>query len=149
MAYAELSDVLNDAPNIKLGVSTKPSLAQAETLTAEVNNEVDVILAGLGYTVPVTGPQSVALLKKIVISGAIAKILKAMFFGVRDPNDVGANDAWREYQGQLKALIDPNNPFGLPDAQTNIQVQKVTSEMGYYIQSESDQAFRPTRDQVF
>ena len=150
--YASLADVLGEAPQLKITEATKPSIVQAEAIVTSINGQVDSILAGLGFTIPVTGPKSIEVLKGIVIQGSLAQILKAMFYGVRNPNDVGANDAWREFQGRLKALKDPNNPLSLPDAALGQQGDKTRLDFSSDVidnLSDSTENWRPTRSQVF
>lgn len=133
--YATLADVLDGAPKLTIGPNTKPSAQDAQALLDAVNAHVSSVVVGLGHTsiTKETAPQSYMILRDIVVSGTIARILKAMYYGVRDPNEVGANDAWREFNTKLKQLTDPEEPFCLPDAPTNQQVQKVTSELESHV----------------
>lgn len=155
MAYATLQEVLDQAPQLKIHATSKPSTTDAEAIVASVNGQVNSVLNGLGYTIPISAtesPLSVALLKDIVIQGSIAKILKAMFYGIRSPQDVGANDAWREFTSKLSALGNQSDPMTLPDANMTAVAQHVRSELDSNI-SDTDQTdetvFRPTRDQIF
>lgn len=131
MTFATLADVLDGAPKITIGPNTKPSAQDAQALIDAVNAHVSSVVAGLGHAniTKENAPQSFMILRDIVVQGSIARILKAMYYGVRDPNEVGANDAWREFNGKLKQLTDPEEPFSLPDAPANDQVQKVSSEI--------------------
>jgi hypothetical protein len=130
--YATLADVLDVAPKLVIGPATKPSVEDAQAIIDAVNQHVNSVVSGLGYLTPVSKvdcPQSYVILRDIVCQGALAKILRAMFYGIRDPDEVGANDAYREFMAQMKALTDPENPFTLPDATANQQVIKVSSEL--------------------
>ncbi len=151
MPYATLQDVKDAAPQLRITQTSKPDEADAQRIVTSVNDEVDGVCSGLGYTVPVTGTKSVAILKDIVVKGSIAKLLKAMFYGVRNPDEVGANGAWKEYRAALQALIDPDDPLTLPDAQQNQQAAKVAKEL--YASAlepvEDEELFKPTRDQEF
>lgn len=131
MTYATLADVLDGAPKLVIGPNTKPSAQDAQALIDATNAHVSSVVAGLGHVniTKETSPQSFMILRDIVVQGSIAKILKAMYYGVRDPDEVGANDAWKEFNTKLKQLTDPEEPFCLPDAPSNQQVQKVTSEI--------------------
>ena len=152
MAYATLDDVLNAAPKLQVSATTKPSTTDAQAIVDRVDAEVNGVLKGLGYITPVIGAASIQILKDIVVQGAVARILKAMFYGVRNPDEVGATDAWREYQGKLKAIADPEDPLTLPDAQVSVAAEKSTTpvrssvidELGTFVDE-----YRPTRDMVF
>jgi len=126
-------------------------VTKAERIVMNVNAQVDSVLKGLGYQIPVTGTQSIELLKDIVVQGSIAQILKAMFYGIKNPDDVGANEAWREFTGKLKALVDPDNPMTLPDAVVIDVAVKDTAEIssGFTYSMEEGDYFQPTRNQVF
>ncbi len=148
MAYATLEDVRDRAPQLRFGQGGL-ALDRAERIVASVNNQVDSIVQGLGWIVPVTGTQSVEILKDVVISGAIAQLLKAMFYGIKSPEEVGANDAWREFTAKLKALSDPDNPLTLPDATpAGDNATKVSAEILWNF-SELDEPTAVTRSQVF
>jgi hypothetical protein len=84
-----------------------------------------------------------------VIQGAIAKILRAMFIGVRDLNQVGAVEAWKEFLGKLKALSRPDDPVTLVDADNTDVPAKETAELASSFISEEDDFDRPARDQRF
>ena len=151
MPYATLQQVLEAAPQLKISATSKPSTSDAETLVSSVNDHVNSVLKGLGYVVPVTGAQSIAILKDIVIQGSVAKILKAMFYGIRSPQDVGANDAWREFTTKLQSLSNQSDPFVLPDADITGVAEHVRAELDSNIGDidQTDDFFRATRDQVF
>jgi hypothetical protein len=153
VAYATISDVLEAAPQIKLSGTSKPTISEAEAHLNLVSQYIDGILKGLGYDTPVTGEKSLMILKDIAISGTIAKILKSMYWGVRNPEDVGANDAWKEFQHKLRALADPDHGLTLEDAPITQQGSKVMMEIGNdplaLLEGTGNENFRPTRDQVF
>lgn len=130
--YATLADVLDAAPKLVIGPATKPSVEDAQAIVDGVNAYVNSIVSGLGYNTPIRkseSPESFIILRDIVVQGAMARILRAMFYGIRDPDEVGANDAYREFVTKIKQLTNPNDPFALPDAPQNEQVGKVTSEL--------------------
>jgi hypothetical protein len=149
--YVTLAEVLDEAPQLKITETSKPNIQDATNIIARVEAQVDGFLRGLGYIVPITGPQSLEIVKSIVVQGSLARLLKAMFYGVRDPNDVGANDAWKEYQGKLKALATPNDPLTLIDAPQAEQIKKDQLELASdaLVYVGEDQLPRATRDQVF
>jgi hypothetical protein len=154
VAYVTLEEVLDQAPQLRISATSKPNTTDAAKIVANVEAQVDAVLKGLGYTIPINAtesPKAYFLVKDIVIQGAIAKLLKSMFYGVRNPNDVGANDAWREFTGKLQQLTNQSDPFVLEDAeQDNVAVHAV-SELDSNISDVTDEtdAWRPTRDQVF
>ncbi len=154
MAYVTLEEVLDQAPQIKISATSKPNTTDAAKIVVAVEAYVNSVLKGLGYEIPLsptTAPKSVALVKDIIIQGSIAKILKAMFYGVRNPNDVGANDAWREYTSRLAALSNQSDPSVLEDAVLTGVAVKAVAELDSNISDIplEDVLWRPTRDQVF
>ncbi len=154
MAYATLEEVLAQAPQIKITAVSKPNTDEAQKILDSVEAYVNAVLKGLGYQPPIIlsdSPKAAAILKDIVIQGSLAKIMKSMFYGVRNPNDVGANDLWREFQQKLAALSNQNDPMVLEDAVlTGVAVHAV-SELDSNISEYTDviEMWRPTRDQVF
>lgn len=154
MAYITLEDVLDQAPQVKVNATSKPNTTEAAKIVVNVEAQVNSVLAGLGYVTPLDpteSPKSIVLLRDIITQGSIAKILKAMFYGVRNPNDVGANDAWREYEKKLAGLSNQNDPMILEDANLAGVAQHVTSELDSDITNVAteDEMWRPTRDQIF
>lgn len=152
MAYASLSDVKDRAAGIRFGAGGfDPD--KAESIIQSMSRQVEAMVRGLGYQVPVdaaTSPESFAILKDIVVSGSIAQILKAMYYGIRDPEEIGANAAWREYTQKLRSLSNADDPLSLVDAvQLDIATKAVAEISGGFSGVDTYDQFRPTRDQVF
>ena len=154
MAYITLEEVLDRAPQIKITATSKPNTTEASKLVVDVEAQVNAVLKGLGYVIPLdptTSPKSIVVVKDIIAQGAIAKILKAMFYGVRNPNDVGANDAWREFTSKISQLRDQSDPLILEDAEQGDFAVHSVAELDSNISDEEfeEEIFRPTRHQVF
>lgn len=152
MAYAVLNDVKDAYPQIRFAGPGGLDEAKGAKIVENINAQVDSILKGLGYVTPVTGTASLKVLKDIVVQGSLAQILKALYYGIKNPDDVGANEAWRTYQNLLKALINPDDPLTLPDAQISDAASKVTAEIhgSFLTPTElTSSSFWPTRDQMF
>jgi hypothetical protein len=154
MAYVTLEEVLDQAPQLKINATSKPNTEDAAKVITSVEAYVNSVLKGLGYVTPLDAtdsPKSVAVIRDIVIQGCIAKILKSMFYGVRNPNDVGANEAWREFTQRLSALSNQSDPSILEDADTTDVAVHAVSELDSNISDvvTEDEMWRPTRDQVF
>lgn len=154
MAYITLEEVLDQAPQIKITATSKPNTTDAAKIVAYTEAQVNAVLKGLGYVTPLDptdSPKSIVIVRDIITQGAIAKILKAMFYGVRNPNDVGANDAWREFEKKLAGLSNQNDPLILEDADVAGVATKVVAELDSNISvpEEEEEAWRPTRDQIF
>jgi len=116
MAYTQVSDVRNAAPQIEVTAATKPSEGQVVGMITDVEREMNASLGHLGYDTPVTGTESVKICRDMVVHAVIAKILRARAFGQADPNEKGAGSAQKHYDDRLKWLGDPRHPFELPDA---------------------------------
>ena len=118
MAYAALSDVQGLVAKFTISASTKPTDTQAGVIITDVSAEIDSVIAGAGYAVPVTTPSwFVDYLGLVNQYGAAAAILKAMF-----PEAAGSADTvpavyqfWESrYQRAMKALRDGSAiPAGL------------------------------------
>src|SRR3972149_4389188 len=89
MAYAARSDVQGLIAKFTLGASSKPTDTQATTIIAQVSAEIDSVIAGAGYAVPVTAPAwFLDALKLLNAYGAAAAVLRSMF-----PDRAGAGEA--------------------------------------------------------
>lgn len=154
MPYCTLEEVLDQAPQLKINATSKPNTTDASKIVLAVESYINSVLKGLGYTIPidpVISPKSFEIMRDIAIQGAIAKILKSMFYGVRNPEDVGANGAWREFTSRLAALSNQNDPSILEDAiGPNVAVH-VVSELDSNVSypTYEEELWRPTRDQIF
>jgi hypothetical protein len=88
MAYAALSDVQGLIAKFPIGTTTKPDVTQAETIITQVSAEIDAVIAGQGYAVPVTLPVwFLDALKLLNAYGAAASVLRSMF-----PDRVGGDE---------------------------------------------------------
>jgi hypothetical protein len=130
MPYATLDDVRNLAPQIPISATSKPSDAQVDGFIASLERIVNASLANLGYVVPVTADESVAILRDMVSQGALARTLRARAIGTRNPaDDQGAADAQKEFDTRLKALGSSRDPFELPDAERTDAISKDRADM--------------------
>lgn len=88
MAYAALSDVQGLLAKFTIGTQSKPTATQAETIITQINAEIDAVIAGQGYAVPVTVPAwFLNALKLLNAYGAAATVLRSMF-----PDRAGGDD---------------------------------------------------------
>jgi len=154
MAYVTLEEVLDQAPQLKINAQSKPNTTDASKIVTMTENYVNSVLKGLGYTTPIdptVSPKAYAMIQDIVVQGVIAKILKSMFYGVRNPEDVGANGAWREFTSRLSALSNQSDPSILEDAVGPDVAVHAVSEMDSNISypDYGEDLWRPTRDQIF
>ena len=89
MAYAVLADVQALFPKFTVGAATKPTDTQAGVIITDVSAEIDSVIAGAGYAVPVTAPAwFLDALKLLNAYGAAAAVLRSMF-----PDRAGAGEA--------------------------------------------------------
>lgn len=108
MAYAALSDINGLIAKFAVTASTKPTNTQATTIINDVSAEIDSVIAGAGYAVPVTSPTWFLDALKILNGyGAASAVLRSMF-----PEKSGAGEAAvsmesyyaTQYQRGLKRL---------------------------------------------
>src|SRR3990172_13413757 len=121
MAYAALSDIQGLMAKFTIDTASKPTAAQAGVIITQISAEIDGVIAGAGYSVPVASPTwFVDSLKLLNAYGATAAVLESMF-----PERAGGNDeaaALRSYYAAqynrgIKRLQDGSGTP--PDLATN------------------------------
>ena len=122
MAYASTQDIRDRAPQIQITDSSKPNQETVDAWLDDVHQTLDAALRNAGYITPVTGPASVLILRDMVVHKMISLILRARLYGIGDVNASGANEAQKFYDSRLAWLIDPTDPFVLPDADLDPEV---------------------------
>lgn len=106
-AVADVQTLLNTASGtgLTIGESSVPTTTQVEGFLDQVAAEINSVLAGIGYTVPVTGTNDIYMLKRFVSQKAAAMTFHAGFGGLGEtPARVKRWEA--EYDTFLKRLID-------------------------------------------
>jgi len=88
-AYAAATDVQMlletvSGTGLTLSTASKPTLAQAEGFIDQVAAEVNAVLKAAGYSVPVTGPNDLYMLKRYVSQKAAAMTYHAAYGGFGD-----------------------------------------------------------------
>jgi len=107
MAYATLSDVEARVPSRGGATWYAPlTVAQAQAMVDGVSAEIDSVMAGVGYTTPVSSPAGlVTWLQTLNVWGTAAEIQRARF---QDSGGTNSEAAWRffedRYQAGIKAL---------------------------------------------
>lgn len=119
MAYATIDNIRDRAPQIPITGTSKPDEETVIEWIDEQEKELDAFLETVGYVTPVTGEQSVAILRDMMVQKMIALILRARLYGIGDVNGSGAIEAEKFYDARIKWLKDPTDPFVLPDAEMN------------------------------
>jgi hypothetical protein len=95
------------------------------TWTNDVSVELDASLRNLGYTVPITGTDSLLVVKQMVVREVMARILDSRQGGVGMAGDTGATEHHAYYDKMLRRLGDPSDPLELADApRTTAEVHK-------------------------
>ncbi len=117
MAYASLPDVQALIPKFSIDASTKPNTVQATGIVTQISAEMDSVVSGAGYAVPVATPAwFVDALKLLNCYGAAATILKAFFPDATGPDETPAYAYFAQmYRDGLKRLstgdgIPPDAP---------------------------------------
>ena len=100
--YSTTPDIVSRVP-FTLDDKSTPTIAQALSYQAEVNGEIDSVLASQGFTVPVTGPSYfLSALAKVEADGTAARVLRTMFPDSRGP---GETTAWGFYEVAYRDAI--------------------------------------------
>src|SRR2546422_800806 len=98
MSYSDINDVRDLLGKFTLSASSKPTEPQATGLIDQVAAEIDSVLGGAGYTVPVTAPAYfVSALKLLNSTGAAAAILRIMFPDAAGSAETPAYGFWAKW----------------------------------------------------
>jgi len=119
MAYSDVNDVRDLLGKFTLSGTSKPTEAQATGLLDQVAAEIDSVLAGAGYSVPVAAPDYfVSSLKLLNSAGAAAAILRIMMPDAAGAAETPAAGFWAQwYRDGLARLKDGSGVP--PDVITN------------------------------
>jgi hypothetical protein len=115
MGYCLLPDVQGLNPKRTYNDSSSPTDAQVLVHIDTIADEIDLVMASAGYTVPLTTPTTLlSALKRINTYGAAALAEMAMF-----PETTGLGETahwqilWKTYQGWLDLLRKGEIPLNL------------------------------------
>ncbi len=92
MAYCAVKDV-EDLLGTKFSHDSRPPVREVEAMITTTEAELDGVAQAAGYTVPITGTQGVALLKRYAIFGAGVAAWHTMIVDTDEPARV---TYWRE-----------------------------------------------------
>ncbi|MEO8483331.1 MAG: hypothetical protein ABI634_14050 [Acidobacteriota bacterium] len=155
--YAQVSDIRGLAPSIPINTSSVPTEGQAQDYLNRVESELNAILTNLGYVTPVAASATEArvMLKDLVATGALAKVLRARGLGVDVSLLEAAKVTEKDYRDRLKALKDADDPYELPGAtRTDLEASKTPDERSGSFADDPPEDFeidspRATRAQEF
>lgn len=151
MPYAVISDIRAALPHIKIDAGSRPTSSEVESWCQLVSAELDAITANLGYQTPITGTNSLLMMKEMVKDAVAAKVLRSHLAGVRDPDTLGARGFIDSFKSRLEKLQSPTCGYMLSDA-VKLNVQDKVSVIAKSMVSEDSSFYdevRLTRDQVF
>lgn len=111
MPYAQPSDVQALAPHVPIDARSTPNSGQVMDWIRDLSAFVDIVVEGLGFTIPVTAPRSLAVLRELVATGVMAKVMRSRPNPEQDPKQFQDR-----FDSMLKSLKDPADPLTLPDA---------------------------------
>jgi len=149
MPYASVSDVQALAPHVPLNAQSKPSLTDVQRWIDETETLVDSVLRTVGWQTPITGSESLKIVRRIVAHGVMAQVMRARPNAETDPDKFQA-----VFDRMLKSLEVSDDPLDLPDAialdtplksQTGFRVSSNFKE----IARDPDVGIRVTRDLKF
>lgn len=125
-SYAGLSDVQGLIAKFTLDANSKPTATQAGVVIDGISAEIDSVLAGAGYTVPVTTPSHfVAWLKLLNQFGAASAIIRSIFADKTGGSDTGG-------EGGIEAYYAARYKDGLASLRNgSIIPPGLTSNAGY------------------
>lgn len=108
--YAAVTDVqtllnLNSGSGVTIGSASVPTTTQVEGFLDQVAAEINSVLVGIGYTVPVTGANDIFMLKRFVSQKAAAMTYHAGYGGFTEP-PARVTQWEEEYDNFLIRLMD-------------------------------------------
>lgn len=112
MAYCTITHVQGHNPKRTYSATSTPTTTQVQEFIDRIANEIDVVLGGRGFTVPVTSPTELAnFLIQVNAYGAAALAEDAMFPETTVPGATPHSvSLWSKYQAALKYLGEANLP---------------------------------------
>lgn len=111
MSYATLVDLQDFLPKYDINNLSKPTAAQCTKYLSRTSSIIDGILAGQGYSIPVTGAESVEILRHLNLVYAGYWTTRIMFPSNTNGMVVELRDELRELMMLLRA-----EELLLPDA---------------------------------
>lgn len=96
-SYATLADVQAFIPQWRIDSTTRPSSTEVSSFITRVSARLDSIAAAQGYLVPVTGADSLDLLKSVCLSGSAWYVGRTLF-----PQD---STVWIDYANEYRDMI--------------------------------------------
>lgn len=113
MAYATLDGVREQDPRAIYNDTSTPSEAQVLVLLEDIAGEIDTVLSGAGFTVPITEPATLlAAVTRLNAMGAAAMAHMGMFpesVGAGPTSDLGSR-LWKMYTDGLERLAEAGPP---------------------------------------
>lgn len=79
MAYCLLNDVRSTLQRYEIDDSSEPSNSAIEGFIVEVDARINAVCAAQGYSTPISGEQSLALMKTCSVAGACYYTTRVMF----------------------------------------------------------------------
>lgn len=148
--YVTVQNIKDALPQLRITASSKPTEAQVGEIIDVVESYVDASVAGLGFLTPVTATLSKKILRDMVTKEVSSRVIVEQVAGIRDPKELGSDTLHGIYVQMLKLLMDPNDPFTLPDAEKANYDEKVAGAIeGLGMTSGFIDEVRITRDQEF
>jgi hypothetical protein len=120
MPYITVSDVVNAAPGIDISAQSRPNIGQVQGFIVERERDLDSTLSPYFQT-PITGTQSLALVKRVLKHQVLADVLRAKAYGQSNPRDIGADTADAQAKGIIDRILDPADEFTLVDAVPKVE----------------------------
>lgn len=113
MSYATLSDLQGFLPKYAINDTSNPTSAQATAYLSRTSAIIDGILAGQGYSVPVSGAESIEILRHI-------NLVYAGYWTARIMFPSNTNGLVVELMTEKNELLDllRNSQLLLPDTPT-------------------------------
>lgn len=112
MAYATIANVRSLNPKRTYDATSTPTQTQVEEYLTRISEELDAILAGRGFTVPITTPASLlAFLTHVNALGAAALAEQAQFPESTKPGTTAHGATlWAQYTDAKKFLKENDLP---------------------------------------
>lgn len=117
MSYCVLNDVRSTLQRYEIDDSTEPSNSAIEGFITEVDARINAVCAAQGYSVPISGEQSLSLMHTCSVAGACYYTTRVMFPRIAGGGVV--QEFREEYENILQQIM--LGLLKLPDAPTGSQ----------------------------
>jgi hypothetical protein len=104
--YVAVSDVESKIQGTEFNATSEPSSTEVEQNITLIEAEMNAAFVHLGFTVPITGTESLKVCKAVALWGAAAWTLDDIYALTNVEEDERPARWWRKYEKMMEAIIN-------------------------------------------